>query len=50
VALYLIDNATVTINTVNIKFGRTIKISSLINSHFTGGNRYGNTSIYKFSI
>jgi hypothetical protein len=35
VALYLIDNATVTINTVNIKFGRTIKIASLINANFT---------------
>jgi len=34
VALYLIDNATVTVNTVNIKFGRTIKISSLINANF----------------
>lgn len=34
-ALYLIDNATVTVNTVNIKFGRTIKISSLVNSNFT---------------
>jgi len=34
VALYLIDNATVSINTINIKFGRTIKISSLLNSNF----------------
>lgn len=33
-ALYLIDNATVSINTVNIKFGRTVKISSLLNSNF----------------
>ena len=35
VALYLIDNATVTVNTVNIKFGRTIKISSLLDANFT---------------
>lgn len=34
-ALYLIDNAAVSINTVNIKFGRTIKISSLVNANFT---------------
>lgn len=34
-ALYLIDNATVTVNTVNIKFGRTIKIASLVNANFT---------------
>jgi len=34
VALYLIDNATVSVNTVNIKFGRTIKISSLLNLNF----------------
>ena len=34
-ALYLIDNATVTINTVNIKFGRTIKISSIVDANFT---------------
>jgi hypothetical protein len=34
VALYLIDSATVTVNTVNIKFGRTIKIASLINANF----------------
>lgn len=33
-ALYLIDNATVTIDTVIIKFGRTVKISSLVNSNF----------------
>ena len=33
-ALYLIDSATVTVNTVNIKFGRTIKIASLINANF----------------
>lgn len=33
-SLYLIDNATVTINTVNIKFGRTVKISSLIDENF----------------
>lgn len=33
-ALYLIDNATVTVNTVIIKFGRTVKISSLVNSNF----------------
>ena len=33
-ALYLIDNATVTVNTVIIKFGRTLKISSLVNSSF----------------
>lgn len=32
--LYLIDNATVTVNTVNIKFGRTVKISSLLNANF----------------
>lgn len=32
--LHLIDNATVTVNTVNIKFGRTIKISSLVNANF----------------
>jgi hypothetical protein len=35
VSLYLIDNATVTVNTVNIKFGRTIKIASLVNANFT---------------
>lgn len=34
-ALYLIDNATVTVNTVNIKFGRTIKISSIVDANFT---------------
>ncbi len=34
-SLYLIDNATVTVNTVNIKFGRTIKIASLVNANFT---------------
>ena len=34
-ALYLIDNATVTINTVNIKFGRTVKISSITDANFT---------------
>lgn len=33
-ALYLIDNATVTVNTVNIKFGRTVKISSLLDANF----------------
>lgn len=33
-SLYLIDNATVTVNTVTIKFGRTIKISSLVNQNF----------------
>lgn len=33
-ALYLIDNALVTVNTVVIKFGRTIKISSLLNQNF----------------
>ena len=33
-ALYLIDNATVSINTVTIKFGRTIKISSLVDENF----------------
>ena len=33
-ALYLIDSTTVTVNTVNIKFGRTIKIASLINANF----------------
>lgn len=34
-ALYLIDSATVTINTVNVKFGRTVKIASLIDANFT---------------
>lgn len=34
-SLYLIDNATITKDTVNIKFGRTIKISSLVSSNFT---------------
>lgn len=34
-ALYLIDNATITRDTVTIKFGRTIKISSLVNANFT---------------
>lgn len=34
-SLYLIDNATVSVNTVNIKFGRTIKISSLVDENFT---------------
>lgn len=33
-ALYLIDNAVVAVNTVVIKFGRTIKISSLLNQNF----------------
>lgn len=33
-ALYLIDSATVTVNTVVIKFGRTVKISTLINNNF----------------
>lgn len=33
-ALYLIDNAIVGVNTVIIKFGRTIKISSLLNANF----------------
>lgn len=33
-ALYLIDNAIVSTNTVIIKFGRTVKISSLINANF----------------
>lgn len=33
-SLYLIDSATVTVNTVNVKFGRTIKISSLIDENF----------------
>ena len=33
-ALYLIDNATVSVNTVNIKFGRTIKIASLVDANF----------------
>lgn len=33
-ALYLIENATITSDTVTIKFGRTIKISSLVNSKF----------------
>lgn len=33
-ALFLIDNAVVTVSTVIIKFGRTIKISSLLNSNF----------------
>jgi hypothetical protein len=33
-ALYLIDNAAVTVSTVIIKFGRTIKISSLVNANF----------------
>ena len=34
-ALYLIDSATVSVNTVNIKFGRTVKIASLVNANFT---------------
>lgn len=34
-ALYLIDSATVSINTVNVKFGRTVKIASLVNTNFT---------------
>lgn len=33
-ALYLIDSATVSVNTVNIKFGRTIKIASLKDENF----------------
>lgn len=33
-SLYLIDNATVTVNTVNIKFGRTVKIASLVDENF----------------
>ena len=33
-ALYLIDSATVSVNTVNIKFGRTIKIASLVDANF----------------
>lgn len=33
-ALYLIDNATITTDTVTIKFGRTIKVSSLVNGNF----------------
>lgn len=33
-SLYLIDNATVTTNTVNIKFGRTVKIASLVDENF----------------
>jgi hypothetical protein len=33
-ALYFIDNAIVGVNTVIIKFGRTIKISSLLNANF----------------
>lgn len=33
-SLYLIDNATVTTNTVILKFGRTVKISSLLNKNF----------------
>lgn len=34
-ALYLIDSATVSVNTVNVKFGRTVKIASLVNANFT---------------
>lgn len=34
-ALYLIENATITQDIVNIKFGRTIKVSSLVNANFT---------------
>ena len=34
-ALYLIDSATVNVNTVNVKFGRTVKIASLVNANFT---------------
>lgn len=33
--LYLIENATITQDTVSIKFGRTVKVSSLINNNFT---------------
>lgn len=33
-ALYLIDNATIAVNTVIVKFGRTVKISSLVNNNF----------------
>lgn len=33
-ALYLIENATITQDTVTIKFGRTVKISSVINANF----------------
>lgn len=33
-SLYLIDNATVNYNVVVIKFGRTVKISSLVNANF----------------
>jgi len=35
VALFLVDSAIVTVNTVTIKFGRTIKISSIKDSSFT---------------
>jgi len=34
VALYLIDSAAVSVNTVVIKFGRTVKISTLTNNNF----------------
>lgn len=33
--MYLIENATITKDTVTIKFGRTVKISSLVNNNFT---------------
>ena len=33
-ALYLIENANINYDSVTIKFGRTVKISSLVNSHF----------------
>jgi hypothetical protein len=33
--LYLIDSATVTSDVVIIKFGRTVKVASLVNSNFT---------------
>jgi hypothetical protein len=35
VALYLIEHATITADAVIIKFGRTVKISSLVNPNFT---------------
>ena len=34
-ALYLIESATVDTEAVVIKFGRTVKISSIINANFT---------------
>ena len=33
-ALYLIENATITPDTVTIRFGRTIKLTSLVNANF----------------